>query len=913
MKRRNRKRRKINSFNFGKLEPRQLLTADLGALNLVANGDFSQVPAADVRPNFFDSEDVVGFEAANAADGQQIVLFTFGDGDDANTVLKLDSTAEAVDHVFQDVATEANETYILSFDLRGQVPDDTDPIIENVQVFWNDQLVGEFESTRFFTTHAVVVTGAVDGDSRLEFREAADGGTASGNGIGVFIDNVNVAVASESPGVTNGSFEDFTGAGPFFDNGTVPGWTALDRGSRPTLIEIQPNGVNPLAPATDGTNVLNLDTTSDVVDHVYSDFATVEGQRYFVTFDLFADGDQSTNADEVRVRWKTPTAEIQTDQWIATVTGNNTWQSFGFLVTGLGDLSRLELREPTENAGDGSGALIDNIRLYSIDGVVNDLTVDANGTDSGISATAEIAQGAASVDVVPELTLSHPSGTNLTDATVTITESIAQSEDELAVIPGTSGISQSFDPATGVLSLSGDAPIATWQEVLRTLQYRNTATSPTLGVRTFSITVSDDAIIGSTQDSNAAIVDVDLVPNQLELAAISAQTVEAGSPLFVALDVTNPADVPIEYTGVSADTSILTPRFESGDSLRLNIEAPDAETNGIATPLSGELTFQLIEDIYGPTGSRATDRIRTLTNAGFYDGIEFHRIIEGFVIQGGDPTATGTGGSDLGDFDDQFSTLLQHNRSGILSYAKSLDDTNDSQFFITDGPTRSLDFQHTIFGVLTSGEELRESIDSVDTGAGDFPTGSITIETAEIYQDNERAGLLLVAPEGVTGETTLTVTARDANGNETTQTITVNIVAPTGPGVDGNPFLDDIPDLEGFFGVEQSFQLTSQDVEGDDVVYLDLDEIDIINSGLASNFQFPQIIIPFFQSDDSFSYNVDSETGLVTFTPGSAEDSPETVQFVVGVAQEPRPGEPINNSNVDLQIVTLNLSDGPII
>ncbi|WP_162273977.1 peptidylprolyl isomerase [Mariniblastus fucicola] len=909
MKRRN-KRRKSNPFHFAKLEPRQLLAGDLGELNLLTNGDFSEVPTAGAVPDFYDSADVAGWNATNVADGQQIVLYTFGTGDDANTVLKLDSTADQVDYVFQDVATTAGETYLLTFDLQGQNPGEL--VVENVEVFWNGEQVGLFESTGIWTTHAMVVTGAAEGDSTLEFREAADGSTLSGDGIGVLIDNVNVALATATTGVTNGSFETVTGDGPFFSNGNVEGWNALERGDRPDLIQIQPNGDNDNAAATDGSQVLNLDTTSDVVDHVFADFATVEGQTYFVTFDMFADGDQSTDADEVRIRWKSPDADIQTDQWIATVFGNNTWQSYGFMVTGLGDVSRLELREPAGSPGDGSGALIDNVQLFSVEGIINDLVVDANGTADGTSATAELVQGQTRASVAESLTLDHASGSNLTSATITITDSPSQPEDSLEVTPGDSGITSSFNPASGTLTLTGNASVATWQTVLRTLEYVNSNTSQTIGTRSLSIVVSDDSILGDDKDSTAATVGVDVVANELAMAAIEVQTVEAGSPLWVTLDVSNPADVALQYTGESGDASLLTPRFETGDSWRLNISAPDVTTNGVATPLEGEITFQLFDNIFGSADARATDRITTLTNDGFFDDTQFHRVDSDFVIQGGDPTATGTGGSDLGDFDDQFSTLLQHNRTGLLSYAKSLDDTNDSQFFITDTATRFLDYQHTIFGVLTSGEDLRESIANVDIGTdpnnvsnSEFPTGAVTITSAEIYQDNQRAALLLVAPEGVTGETTMTVTARDVNGNETSQTITVNIVAPTGDNVDSNPFLDDIPDLAGFYNVQQTYQLTSQDVENDSVRYLDLAQIETINEGLSSFFQ---IQVPQFDSDDSFDYSVDIDTGLVTYTPGEFGDSPETVQFIVGVAQEPRDGEPINNGNVDLQVVTITLS-----
>ncbi len=125
----------------------------------------------------------------------------------------------------------------------------------------------------------------------------------------------------------------------------------------------------------------------------------------------------------------------------------------------------------------------------------------------------------------------------------------------------------------------------------------------------------------------------------------------------------------------------------------------------------GEMTFQLFED----KAPRVTQRIVQLTQNDFYDGLTFHRVQSSFVIQGGDPLGNGTGGSTLGDFDDQFNLDLQHNRTGVLSFAKSTDDTNDSQFFITEGAQRSLDFNHSIFGQLVEGEIIREAISSTKT------------------------------------------------------------------------------------------------------------------------------------------------------------------------------------------------------
>jgi len=131
------------STNYGVLEPRQLLAADLGAVNLAINGDFSDVPTG-VDGSLFDSEDVLGWNAANAGDGQQLALFEFPT--DRRVALKLDSSADQTDFVFQEIATETGDDYLISFELRGQVPDST-PVIESIEVFWDGTLVGTFESS----------------------------------------------------------------------------------------------------------------------------------------------------------------------------------------------------------------------------------------------------------------------------------------------------------------------------------------------------------------------------------------------------------------------------------------------------------------------------------------------------------------------------------------------------------------------------------------------------------------------------------------------------------------------------------------------------------------------------------------------------------------------------------------------
>ena len=344
---------------------------------------------------------------------------------------------------------------------------------------------------------------------------------------------------------------------------------------------------------------------------------------------------------------------------------------------------------------------------------------------------------------------------------------------------------------------------------------------------------------------------------------IGNQTALIGSPLHVPVDAYDPDGGALTVTVSVANPSLLEANVITGNrSIRIDMET------------YGDMVFELFEQ----RAPAPTSRIIELAEDGFYDDIIFHRVINDFVIQGGDPTGTGSGGSNLGDFDDEFHPELQHNRGGILSYAKSSDDTNDSQFFITEEPTRFLDYNHSVFGQLIEGEDVRDAISEHAVNSSDRPTTDIAINTIEVFTDTENS-LIMLKPTGASiGSTDVTVTVTDGDGNTHSETFQVDVNNDT---ANSQPYLNPVTVPDRFDpNQDATLQLSSTDIEGDAVSY----SATVLSTGTGA------------------TASIDAN-GLLTVTPASGFTGVVNVRGTV----EPGPGVTGNGQDdSDNQVYSFN-------
>ncbi len=143
----------------------------------------------------------------------------------------------------------------------------------------------------------------------------------------------------------------------------------------------------------------------------------------------------------------------------------------------------------------------------------------------------------------------------------------------------------------------------------------------------------------------------------------------------------------------------------------------------------GTIKIRLFDSLVPKT----TQNFKDLIKKGFYDGLQFHRVIKDFMLQAGCPEGTGRGGPGY-KFADEFHPTLKHDRPGVLSMANAGPNTNGSQFFITTVPTPWLDGKHAVFGEVTEGMDVVSKIENAPKGAGDRPNPEIKMTKVTVAE-----------------------------------------------------------------------------------------------------------------------------------------------------------------------------------
>ncbi len=385
------------------------------------------------------------------------------------------------------------------------------------------------------------------------------------------------------------------------------------------------------------------------------------------------------------------------------------------------------------------------------------------------------------------------------------------------------------------------------------------------------------------------------------ISPIADTTMAGGKDTYVSVQGTDTASLPINYTVQSGNPSVTATVVTGGQSLTMNVSGTDSSNN----PFTGNMTFRLFQSLTPNTVAR----IEQLVTSGFYNGLTFHRIINGFVAQGGDPNGNGTGGSGT-KFNDEFSTHLTFTSEGLLAMANSGSDTNDSQFFITDTGLpfaqlpQSLNFRYTIFGILTSGNDIFQKIITTPTNTTtNRPNSPVTINSVTTFTDNNNAVIDLQAPASFTGSTTITVNATDGTTTATPQTFNLSVITDT---ANDPPYLGTSPATLTTTGTTPvSFTVQGIDLKNNPLTF----EVNDAASWTAPNGvgTLPaNVAVNITQTPASGSTPA---TATITLTPKAGFSG--TVNLLVGVRDQTNrdtTGTLESRSNFDTQALTLTVN-----
>ncbi|MFZ0828757.1 MAG: peptidylprolyl isomerase [Verrucomicrobiia bacterium] len=350
-------------------------------------------------------------------------------------------------------------------------------------------------------------------------------------------------------------------------------------------------------------------------------------------------------------------------------------------------------------------------------------------------------------------------------------------------------------------------------------------------------------LLGAPAFSAYAAPVIDPIPNA---------GIPAGKTLILPVTAGSPNGRPLTFTASSSTNRITVEVHTNNPFWKMSVVQaaagnppgafPTPYRGGVVTVTNiGDMTFMLFRDLTPHT----VDVIQGLTAGGMYtSNTIFHRVVPGFVIQGGDPSTNGSGGP-VFRFDDEFNPRAIFSGNGQLAMANSGKDTDGSQFFVTSGPQRFLDFGYTLFGQLIRGFNVLTNIINTPTNGASRPLADVIITRTSVVPDYFDTVLTLAGTNAVGVAGTISVIADDGAGGLATNTFTATTVADT---QNDPPFLypNTVTNLVAPVNARLTNIVTALDLEGDPTYWayggLDLNATNSIPS--IVNGQLQIIVIP---------------------------------------------------------------------
>lgn len=338
--------------------------------------------------------------------------------------------------------------------------------------------------------------------------------------------------------------------------------------------------------------------------------------------------------------------------------------------------------------------------------------------------------------------------------------------------------------------------------------------------------------------------------------------IPAGKSLIIPVTAASTNGRLLTFTAFSSINGIAVVLHTNDPFLKMTVvqAAPANAPGAFQTPFRGSLvtvtnvgdmTFMLFPE-YAP---RTIDVFKGLTESGFYNSNTiFHRVIAGFMIQGGDPLTNGTGGP-VFRYDDEWNPQAIFSGSGQLALANSGKDTDGSQFFVTVAPYRAGDFDYTIFGQLLRGFSVLSNINNTATNTSSRPLADVIITRASFVPDTSDTALTLIATNQADVTGTVTLVADDGTGGQATNSFTATTVTDAS---NDQPLL--FPDTTSNLATSVNGRLTNivtaLDLEGNSPYWyiIKLDPNSTNSTGSLNNGQLQWITVPNTDFVGSTSY-----------------------------------------------------------